>query len=182
MKQPSLWKKFCQSMQYMRLTDLCLVVFLILLLSQSAYHFFFYDTSRVVDSSMDTMIRSSAATIFGYFISAGFGNHVKTDKNAPDMVPLSDASAKTDLSSRQKNTDTPVEPAGTSSSISPYQACRIRQQIWIVGGIGLFSLLLLSYVHIFVPPQAYAVPSLSQFQDFLVGSIGFLVGHAKYDV
>lgn len=166
MNKKRLSQRLHHSMRHMRLSDRCLCLFLLLLLLQSAWHIFLTPDIAKEFDAMDAMIRSSAATIFGYFISNAFGS--MPGKNETEIP----------LESREKNpTEIPTEeepfPSGTN--------CRIRQQILIVAGVGFFSLVILTYVRMTVFPSLDAIASLSQFQDFLVGSIGFLVGHSKYE-
>ena len=166
MKKKCLAQRFRHSLQHMRLSDRCLCLFLLFFLLQSAWHIFLPPDLTKEFDAMDAMIRSSAATIFGYFISNAFGSMPEKSENE---IPLE---------SREKiSEDAPSEegllPSGTN--------CRIRQQILIVAGVGFFSLVILTFVRMCTSPSQDAIASLSQFQDFLVGSIGFLVGHAKYE-
>lgn len=90
---------------------------------------------------------------------------------------------------KKSETEIPLEsrekiPAESSAAEAPLPSginCRIRQQILIVAGVGFFSLIILTFVRMCTSPSQDAIASLSQFQDFLVGSIGFWVGHAKYE-
>lgn len=161
MKKKCLSQRIRHSLQHMRLSDRCLCLFLLFLLLQSAWHIFLPPDLTKEFDAMDAMIRSSAATIFGYFISNAFGNMPEKSENE---IPLE---------SREKISEEAPLPSGTN--------CRIRQQILIVAGVGFFSLVILTFVRMYTSPSQDAIASLSQFQDFLVGSIGFLVGHAKYE-
>lgn len=165
MKKKCLAQRFRHSLRHMRLSDRCLCLFLLFLLLQSAWHIFLLPDLTKEFDAMDAMIRSSAATIFGYFISNAFGSMPEKSENE---IPLE---------SREKiSEDAPSEEAPLPSGTN----CRIRQQILIVAGVGFFSLVILTFVRMCTSPSQDAIASLSQFQDFLVGSIGFLVGHAKY--
>lgn len=184
MRKKSLLQNMRKSISHMRLTDRFLLVFLLLLLLQSTHHIFFYEQLPAGYEALDTMIRSSAATIFGYFISGAFGGDTKVQKtDAQTSFNIEDANLQT----RETNPQPPSNLTTTTSDItkntplSQAQRCRIRQQILIVAGIGLFSILILFHARICGPSHQHAIAALSQFQDFLVGSIGFLVGHARYD-
>lgn len=156
-----LQQRLCQFLQHMCLADRCLCLFLLLLLIQSvSYIFWGPDTANEFDA-MDAMIRSSTATIFGYFISKSFG------------MPTGKTETESPLESREKS-----QPASPHTKEPP---CCIRQQIIIVAGVGLFSLIVLGFARTATLPSQNSITSLSQFQDFLVGSIGFLVGHGKYE-
>lgn len=178
----SRFKKLRQSITHMRLTDRFLLVFLLLLLLQSTHHIFFYEQLPSGYESLDTMIRSSAATIFGYFISGAFGGETKMPKT--DTLTQSVIKEDAQIQIRESKLTPTVQPnvnATENVQLSKIQRCRIQQQILIVAGIGLFSILILFHARIFGPAHLHATAALSQFQDFLVGSIGFLVGHARYD-
>lgn len=166
MKKKCLAQRFRHSLRHMRLSDRCLCLFLLFLLLQSAWHIFLPPDLTKEFDAMDAMIRSSAATIFGYFISNAFGS--TPEKNETEIP----------LESREK---IPAEPFAEEEPLPSCQNCRIRQQILIVAGVGFFSLAILTYVRMSALPSQNTIASLSQFQDFLVGSIGFLVGHAKYE-
>lgn len=189
MRKKSRFQNIRRSMKQMRLTDRFLLVFLLLLLLQSTHHIFFYEQLPAGYDSLDTMIRTSAATIFGYFISSAFGGDGKTQKT--DTITPSDNTTPTmtdtvNLQTRESfppstNITEPMLDTTENTTLSSTQRCRIRQQILIVAGIGLLSILILFHARICGPSQLHATAALSQFQDFLVGSIGFLVGHARYD-
>lgn len=166
MKKKSLYQRLRHTLGHIRLSDRCLCLFLFLLLLQSACHIFLTPDVTKEFEAMDAMIRSSAATIFGYFISNAFGS---TPEKSEKEIPLE---------SREK---TSLINLPEEESLPSCQNCRIRHQIFIVAGVGFFSLIILSYVRMSALPAENTIASLSQFQDFLVGSIGFLVGHAKYE-
>lgn len=166
MKKKCLTQRLRHSLRHMRLSDRCLCLFLLFLLLQSAWHIFLPPDLTKEFDAMDAMIRSSAATIFGYFISNAFGN--MPEKNETEIS----------LKSREKNS---TESLSDGNPLPSGTNCRIRQQILIVAGVGFFSLVIITFVRLYTSPSHDAIASLSQFQDFLVGSIGFLVGHAKYE-
>lgn len=166
MKKKGITQRLRRSLRHMRLSDRCLCLFLLFLLLQSAWHIFLTPDIAKEFDAMDAMIRSSAATIFGYFISNAFGSIPEKNENVIS------------LESREK---IPTKSSCEEDSLPSGINCRIRQQILIVAGVGFFSLIILTCIRMTTFPSLDAVASLSQFQDFLVGSIGFLVGHAKYE-
>ena len=166
MKKKCLAKRLRHYMRHTRRSERCLCLFLLFLLLQSAWHIFLPPDLTKEFDAMDAMIRSSAATIFGYFISNAFGSMPEKSENE---IPLE---SREKIPAESPSEEAPL-PSGTN--------CRIRQQILIVAGVGFFSLVMLTFVRMCTSPSQDAIASLSQFQDFLVGSIGFLVGHAKYE-
>ena len=150
----------------MRLSDRCLCLFLLFLLLQSTWHIFLPPDLTKEFDAMDAMIRSSAATILGYFISNAFGS---MPEKSETEIPLE---------SREK---IPAESLAAETPLPSGINCRIWQQILIVAGVVFFSLIILTFVRMCTSPSQDAIASLSQFQNFLVCSIGFLIGHAKYE-
>lgn len=56
-----------------RLTDACLLLFMIILMMQSVYNLFFRELNGLEGAgAIDVIIRTTTAAIYGYFIGAGF--------------------------------------------------------------------------------------------------------------
>ncbi len=158
--------RFRTYIRHMRLTDKFLFFYLLLLLLQMTYTVF-HESSSQVYAAVDTMMRTTAATIFGYFISATFEKEedASTENNQT-----------TDIRSSEKNTRTSLPEENTCR-----RNCRIHQQTVIVAGIGTLSLGILILLRNTAVPLPQGPTPISLMQDFIVGSIGFLIGHAKYD-
>lgn len=58
--------------QQLHLVDRCLLILMAILLAQSTYTLFFPAGYGQLSGSIDIVIRTSAAAIFGYFLSANF--------------------------------------------------------------------------------------------------------------
>lgn len=168
-------KRIMEYIRLMRLTDKFLFFYLFILLLQMTHTIFQESTSQVY-ASVDTMMRTTAATIFGYFISATFEK--EEDPPAPEEETERMASANTDnkdLISSEKKSNVPLEKDLCR------RACRIHQQTMIIAGIGVLSLTILIFLRNFSVELPQGPTPVSLMQDFIVGSIGFLIGHAKYD-
>lgn len=123
MKKKYLSQRIRHSLRHMRLSDRCLCLFLLFLLLQSAWHIFLPPDLTKEFDAMDAMIRSSAATIFGYFISNAFGS---MPEKSETEIPLE---------SREK---IPAESLAAETPLPSGINCRIWQQILIVAGVGFF--------------------------------------------
>lgn len=89
-------KKMITYIHMLRLTDKILFLYLLILLLQMTHTIFQESTSQVY-SSIDTMMRTTAATIFGYFISASF------EKDEIPSVPEEETETKSSANSGSKD-------------------------------------------------------------------------------
>ncbi|MBM6828549.1 hypothetical protein H9X84_02735 [Anaerotignum lactatifermentans] len=126
----------------------------------------FHVSSSQTYTSVDTMMRTTAATIFGYFISISFEKDEDPVKLEKENAEIRTASA---------------EGAPSAGSEMCRLGCRIHQQIVIVAGIGVLSLGILLLLRNFAVPLPQGPTPVTLMQDFIVGSVGFLIGHAKYE-
>ncbi|MEF9974473.1 MAG: hypothetical protein RR893_11180, partial [Clostridia bacterium] len=72
------WKKTRCALRNMHLTDKCLLVFMLILLAQTAHNLFFHELAQQESSAFDVIVRTTMAAIFGYLISANFQDSGKT--------------------------------------------------------------------------------------------------------
>ncbi len=188
-KKETIFWKIANLMHSIALTDKFLLLFLVLLLVQSCVHLFCYEKLPVHDETIDVMMRSCIATIFGYFMSAGFGHGAKND----DMQNVS-AIADRSVTAENTNSTTakqigfvadqtqPIPPKQTEQSTHNPSVPRNKQQALIVAVVGFVALVVVFVFRMFYVTENYAIPVISQLQDFIVGSIGFLVGYQKNDM
>lgn len=184
MKKPALLRRMTARWHRLHLVDRLLLIFMIILLAQSARSLFSYECASQNSDAMHTAIRTTAASIFGYFISAGFrgvkqeGTSMQAGSDlASDQNRTSDLNTQTSLSenkemSSEARSKTAVDQSGDSTDQ------RLRQQMLIVGMIGISSLLILVIACDSTKDSTSAVATLSQLRDFVSGSVGFLIGHA----
>lgn len=145
-------KKIQIALHALALTDKCLLVFMIILMIQSAHNLFFHEITVKESHALDVVIRTTAAAIFGYFISANFQNGTQSAKKEKEQSKEEDAES--------------VEPN--------------HFQILIIASIGISSLLLLLIAHNFIEANSASVATISQLRDFVSGSVGFLIGHSTH--
>lgn len=174
------------------LVDKCLLVFMAVLLVQSGYVLFVPEVSGTDANHIDVAVRTSAAAIFGYFLSANFIRHAVADDPPPVLPP------------RQTGDDAPPSPSAVKNQVgfavpqtdaeTPPETPRAenwatagRLQILVAAGIGLFSLLILlllrniAVFHSELSPSSSAVATVTQLRDFVSGCVGFLIGSPTVD-
>lgn len=154
MKKSCTWQKIQSALGDLHLTDKCLLIFMALLMLQSAYSLFFPAVSTTTIDTLDVVIRTTAAAIFGYFISANFHLNKDTDSSAP-------------LTGQSLDPDCLLPPPLHRNAL----------QILVVSSIGIFALFILIIFHDVNRISNSSIGTLAQLRDFVSGSVGFLIGH-----
>ena len=162
----------------LHLADRLLLIFLAVLLLQAGHNLFAHELSGNVQQ-LDVVVRTTAAAIFGYFVSGGAQGRQREEISSqtpgkigfslPEEVPLS----KGDSSQQSRVEEllpAPVEGGGEERGA-------LERQMMIVGLIGLAALGLLVLARNCGQTSAEAQATLSQLRDFVSGSVGFLIGH-----
>lgn len=162
------------------------------LLFQSTYSLFFQAGSGEGASSIDIIIRTASAAIFGYFLSTNFGRSSQSATSQESIgtatTELSDVSSGTETRGQigfvTDSTDSPTETgqafSSTSTTVPSMPSGRL--QIITASVVGLFCLISLIIFRNFpqwVPgfPEEPAVSAtVAQFRDFVSGCVGFLIG------
>lgn len=172
------------------LVDKCLLLFMFILMFQSVQSLIFNETVLSNSQDIDVVIRTLAASIFGYFISANFQHeeqarknendrHVSNDKETPQVKGASDGSLSFHEIVSNGDLDHNKYEVNNLTNSCYQREKRIKQQIAIVTIIGVFSLIILAVVrNLGYMPEA-ATATLSQLRDFASSSIGFLIGYSK---
>lgn len=166
------------------LVDRYLIVIMAILLLQSSYNMFVYKDSAEESNGIDIIVRTSAAGIFGYFISANF---LKAETRTP---PPNSAQQPTSHSAAPSTVED-TAPSGAigfqadrqfvagrsiSSGEPPPKPPDNQLQINIIGAIGLYSLCALLLARN-LRLERYSPLTISQLRDLISGSIGYLIGH-----
>ena len=151
-----------QSLDAISLIDKILMAYMGILLVYIAIHLIWGATLQE-STSVDTIIRTSASAIFGYFIS---NNFIRSNSDTESKSKMN-IQAQSDLIQQEKNT-------AVNTSV-----CCSRLQIIVVSAIGFIALvlLLISRNYTQTTPEFSAI--VSQLRDFLSASIGFLVSCGK---
>ena len=176
------------------ITDWFLLAFLAVLMIQAAHNLFANDLARQDTSTVDTMIRTTAAAIFGYFIGGSFLRGSRPDPQARENIGTANEPARQDALAQpgaptarigfagvqQAPERTAAPPPPAPDPPRKTLSRREHQQIYIVGTVGFTALLLLVITRNFVPAGSApaAAATLSQLRDFVCGSVGLLIGHS----
>lgn len=188
------WKLFRLSFGKIHLVDKCLLMLMLLLLTQSAYVLFSDGGTNTEVNHIDIIVRTSAASIFGYLISANFVSRTR-EPNSDARLAKNTRHLDLDHTSHGDRMQNPVEhtlsasdpvlPQADDSAEAPVPADRKtteigRLQIITATIIATFCLFILFVVRDVAGEGAAENPSasavLSQFRDFVSGCIGFLIG------
>ena len=170
------------------LVDVVLVLFMMVLLAYLTAHLFTGIEPDKESNSIDIIVRTSAAGVFGYFISRNFGRKVrKTSSGSTSAVSRQTIDAATtspigfraqspsDLEQGTLNTvDPSAEVTEYADTVQAAAQCD-RMQVLIVSAIGLFSLIVLLIARQFYSTAGEFTAIVSQLRDFLSASIGFLI-------
>ena len=154
------------------LVDKCLIVFMAVLLLQSAYSLLVHPGGWAQGSEIDVIVRTSAAAIFGYFLSANFIHH-----SSSAAEPQDERMEEQSVDSRSGESQ---EPAVKDKEGTYIEASRL--QILMAAAVGLFCLITLILLRnagalgaaIETTPSVTA--TVAQFRDFVSGCVGFLIG------
>lgn len=188
----NLWIKSKGLIAKIGLVDRFLILFMLILLLYTAIGIFTGMTDPQNGDMIDTIIRTSAASIFGYFISANFTKinttNLPTDSYSRNLnipVHVSDESLNVPISNQDEfaaSVDDAEEEEKTSvTEFSPDQVSCSKLQVIIVSSIGGCALILLFVTKFFIAETSEISVTVSQLRDFVSASIGFLIscGRAK---
>lgn len=186
-----LWKKSKQLFRGICIVDRFLLLFMLLLFSYLVYRLFTGTVFANDTNTIDVIIRTSAAAIFGYFMSGNFGREDSTpavgNNAVPTDPPLLSAGGHvpgqaqnrlgfqiTDSQAIEEKgkvsiAENPVVPAGRCSRI----------QVFVVSSIGLLSLAILMIARNYPETTPELTAMVSQLRDFVSACIGFLISCGK---
>ena len=151
-----------QSLDAISLIDKILMAYMGILLVYIAIHLIWGATMQE-STSVDTIIRTSASALFGYFISKNF---IRSNSETEAKSKMN-IQAQSDLIQQEKNT-------AVNTSV-----CCSRLQIIVVSAIGFIALVLLLISRNYTQTTPEFSATVSQLRDFLSASIGFLVSCGK---
>ncbi len=162
------------------LGDKCLIIFMIIIFFHVTFDLFIGGNginSEETVNGIDIIVRTTIASIFGYFISSNFVKDKKEvlyEKESNKYYLENKNSNKAYLNDNNKviinnNNNENLEDENKKSRAS-------EEQIVIVFIIGLVSLILLLLVRDFIQVSDLDIPIISQLRDIVCGCVGFLLG------
>lgn len=185
-------KKIRTWMGKIAIVDRFLLLFMLILFGYLAIHLMI-DGSTSDTNTIDVLVRTSAAAIFGYFISGNFlrssttspgTGETNTNAVQPPEVPAfpSENQVKGQIGFQASTDSSQVELGKASSTVEPAPETGNtygKIQITVVAVIGLVSFGILLVARIFPEVNAELTATISQLRDFIFASIGFLISCAK---
>lgn len=183
-----------KKLKNINLIDKCIIVITIILFLQFAHNLFANEIIYQTSEPIDIIIRTTIASIFGYFISANFVKNERYYKNKifADIKAANEISSvnvsntdKTDGSSYYSigfvSPNAAIQPALQNAVIFPSDENNPlietnNLQIIIVTFIGIFCLVLLIIARNCTTITPHSMSSLSLLRDIVSGCVGFLLG------
>jgi hypothetical protein len=155
-------KNLIQNLKSISVVDRFLIAIMFILLIQSVFSFFHSENISSQANTVDVIVRTSSASIFGYFLSENFmkGKKNYSDSKNKTIVTLSSLN---DIQLSDENDDL---------------SCN-RTQVFIIASICIICLIILLVIRNFFEIQDNNSVSISQLRDFVSSGIGFLVGCGK---
>ena len=192
-KKNSLFKRIHRSWKKIHLVDKCLIIFMGALLIQATYSILSKGDNNSEATNIDVIVRTSAAAIFGYFLSANFiqdcdnleepESEPKTKFSSSISEDKKDTKTTNQIGFKPPSSDNDMELGSAKSSPEPKHSSQNNKlQIVIATIVGLFCLTVLSVMrNIYASnPDLKATHDvmaiISQFRDFVSGCVGFLIG------
>lgn len=187
-----LWNKIKQSSAKVCLVDRFLILFMLILLAYTAINLLTGAITSQSSNMVDTIVRTSAAAIFGYFISSNFVKTKPTDSTQNSYNSTLSIANKTPAENAEIQLKNPIG-FGTSSDVIPVEPGQIsvnesaplnktrcsKVQVIIVSSIGICALILLLTTKHFLPMTSEVSATASQLRDFVSACIGFLISCEK---
>lgn len=171
--------------------DRFLILFTIVLFIYTLVHLLLGTDVSQNNNSIDIIVRTSIASILGYFISNNFTNAASSpiDDSAIDPIkttssPGNTYDSKPSVNNRigfQTTQTLPDDLSNKPATVKNIKATNTQPllQIYIVSFIGLFSLGILIIARHLSPESTEITAIVSQLRDFVSASIGFLISCKK---
>ena len=175
------------------LADGVLVLFMLILLSYMAVHLFIGAESVSQNNTIDVVIRTSAAGIFGYFLSRNFGRRSEdeTAKKTDGVYRNTISGGSTgQIGFRIRSEIGTAGDEQITDHFAAMQAGKISEsmlrserrdgiQIIVISAVGLGSLIILLFAKQFYSASGEYTAIVSQFRDFFSASVGFLISYRR---
>ena len=189
-----------KSLKKLKLVDRCLIIFMIILMTESIYNLFSGKVNHINSNDIDIIIRTTTAAIFGYFLS---GNFIRKSKNKVTNCPkeievLDDKSIlpcdektqvmfKEDINNKKEIIEFTYNQTSTSiddnkniieehDNDNKKELNASNQQIIIATIIGITALIVLILARNSIDITEKSISTIAQMRDFVSGCVGFLLG------
>lgn len=175
-----------------KLIDRCLIIVMAILMFQSIYNLFVNEVNSQDTTTIDVVVRTTSAAIFGYFLSANFikkssRKYINTDVSSNIFVDENSSNKGQEPNTNNimnvKNTigftsDTDnYEKKVSVNKIEGIEEGETSElQIIIATVICVVALIVLFVVRNFTTTAPASLGTISQMRDFVSGCVGFLLG------
>ena len=171
------------------ISDKSLIIIMFILLLQCIYNLFMPEPSTNSGISISVIIRTTVASIFGYFYGRNFLKHEvikSSDSNSPIIVTIDEDELddKEDKEKYLKDEDRncKIESKNKSNNLSTdlkYYICNKSFQVIVALSVCVIALssLIIGYDFNLIPEEAN--PSIIQFRDLISSCVGFLLGCSR---
>lgn len=186
------WKGAGKILRKICLVDRLLMLFMLILLLYTACRLFVGENISADSDAVDVIVRTSIASVFGYFISSNFA---KTESSLPSSQKLDAPVPRFSATSADADSDGVQEPidfqtsstdagealdeVAVSENPPPSTHTCSKMQILVVSGIGFVSLVILFLAGYLSDTTPAVAATLSQLRDFVAACIGFLISCGK---
>ncbi len=182
------WNKISKAWNKICIVDRFLLFFLLILF----LYIIFYVFAGIQDTNtIDIIVRTSIAAIFGYFMSSNF-TKTKLSSQAQSMAPpavnfpqKSDQESPPDSIQNRIGFQPPSEPSNQKTGEASFSEKSstptdyYKMQILIVSAIGFISLIILIVTRHTQNVTPGLTAMISQLRDFVSACIGFLISCGK---
>ncbi len=173
------------------LVDRFLLLFMLILLVYMAVNLLTGTAAFRETNTVDIIVRTSAAAIFGYFVSRNFiktGSSGAADTAGPAQperiteiaVEAAEKQIKNRIGFEIADGSAPNDTGKAAyTAVPPSASACNKVQVIVVSVIGLFSLILLVIARRFTEITPEMASTVSQLQDFVSACVGFLISCGK---
>lgn len=158
------------------IVDKSLIIIMIILLAQCIYNLFNSELINPNAISINVIVRTSVASIFGYFLSENF----LKSKDSNIVVPLNTNNNSIDNSNSSCSKEK-FSLNSSSGKIKDY-ICNKFLQILISLSVCIICLLSLIIANNFNLISPAINPTVIQFRDLIGSCLGFLLGHSNNSI
>lgn len=175
-----------------KLIDRCLIIVMAILMFQSIYNLFVNEVNSQDTTTIDVVVRTTSAAIFGYFLSANFikkssRKYINTDVSSNIFVDENSSNKGQEPNTNNlmyvkntigftSDTDNYEKKVSVNKVEGIEEGETSELQIIIATVICVVALIVLFVVRNFTTTAPASLGTISQMRDFVSGCVGFLLG------
>ena len=189
-----LHSSFCRHRRRIHLVDRSLLIIMLVLLLQSTVSLFLHGTAQQTVTSVDVVIRTASAAIFGYLLGGNFGKESSTGGQTQTAAPVHilEEDAQSEPATPEMRAqigfvaDSEAPAANLIAAPATVSGGEVSTgagiQVLVAAAIGLFCLIVLLILRnladlgVITELSDSATATVIQFRDYVSGCVGFLIG------